>query len=451
MFKKSRIVLAAGAAVAALFAGVAHADYVGVTSGISRTPPSDGYPGSGSSSFGASGSYDLNARWNFGLSLGLFRPKPADDSSADVFEGKTKDGNTFSAGLGATWIPGMGWNADEHWSFDFGFGFSPKSTDLSSTTVTMETPTAKGTISEDHAALLKSSSTSQDLTLGINYDTGGDSNLEWSFSLGLWPSRLASTQTIEELVSPKGVVQKKDDLLAMCQKQGLPKLQAQACKRILPLLKAQSASIVTLPVVLSATANIASKSSVTLGGTYYLYSADPNSVGYFTLAAQGKQSKQGQQGGASASFGSGIAVAPYVYSATLSAGHKLGPVRLTAGGGYSKYMNDAGHNTSASAKVVWKITDNWRINAGYGRQWDTDSEGAVTASWSFSGGLRYTFSAPEEEDEADAAPATPTEGDKPADDKSDDKKAESTPEAPKPGDKPTDSKPETPPAETPKT
>ncbi len=445
MFKNSRTVLVAGVLAGALYAGSVHADYVGVTSGISRTPPSDGYPGSGSSSFGASGSYDLNARWNFGLSLGLFRPKPANDSSGDAFTGKTKDGNTFSAGLGATWIPGMGWNANEHWSFDFGFGLSPKSTDLSSTTVTLESSTPKGTTSEDYAALLKSSSSSQDLTLGVNYDTGGDSNLEWSFSLGLWPSRLSSTQTIEELVSPQGKAQSKDSMLAMCQKPNLPKLQAQACKRIMPLLKSQSASIVTLPVVLSATANIASKSSVTLGGTYYLYSDDPNSVGYFTLASQGKQSKQGQQGGAHASFGSGIAVAPYVFSASLSAGHKLGPVRLSAGGGYSKYMNDAGHNTSASAKVVWKITDNWRINAGYGRQWDTDSEGAVTQSWSFSGGLRYTFSEPDEEDEAEAAPA-PAEGDKPADDK----KADPAPETPKSDPAPDAPKPEAPPAEAPK-
>ncbi|MBM4344709.1 MAG: hypothetical protein FJ100_15190 [Deltaproteobacteria bacterium] len=437
MFSKSQVVFPFAVVASLAVAAPAQADYVGLTTGLSRTPPSDGYPGSGSNSFGVNGSYDLNARWNFGLSLGLFRPKPAPDTS-DTFAGKTKDGSTWSAGLGATWIPSFGWNASEHWSVDLGLGYSPKSTDLSSTTVSMEIATLKGTTTEDFGALLKSSSTSADATLGINYDTAGDSNLEWSFSLGLWPNRMTSTQTIEELVSPKGTVQSKDQLLAMCQKPNLPKIQAQACKRILPLLKAQSASIVTLPVVLGATANIAGKSSVTLGGTYYLYSDDPNSVGYFTLAAQGKQSKPGP----TASFGSGIAVAPYLFSASLSAGHKLGPVRLSAGGGYSKYMNDAGHNTSASFKAVWKITDNWRVNLGYGRQWDTDSASEVTASWSLSGGLRYTFSEPEEEEETDTA--APAEAEKAEDATPDEKKAEPAPDAPKPDDKPVDRKAESP-------
>ncbi|MSQ82752.1 MAG: hypothetical protein EXR77_07520 [Myxococcales bacterium] len=443
----------------------AWADYVGLSGGVSRSPGTASFPSSGSNSFALSGSYDLSDQWNFGLSLGLTQPKPVPDTS-DTFVGKTKDGSTFSAGLGATWLPGFGWNADEHWSFDFGFGLSPKSTDVSSTTIAFEVATPKGTTTDDSDALLKSTSTSQDLTLGLNYDSNGDSNLEWSLSLGLWPNRLTSTQTVEEIVSPQGKVQTRDQLLAMCQKQPLPKLSVKPCKRLTPLLNAQAATIVTLPVVVGLSATVFANTTVNVGFTYYIYSADPNSVGYFTLAAQGKQSKLGP----SASFGSGIAVSPYVYGSSLSVAHKLGPVRLTAGGGYSVYLDDAGHNTSAALKAAWKITDNWRVNFSYGQQWDTDSDGDVSNSWSASGGLRYTFSkAPEPDDDdagssapdapaadkpaadspADAAPAKPA--DKPEEKPADKPAAE--PE-PKGSDKPVEPKPETPPSapapETPK-
>jgi len=392
----------------------AHADYVGLTGGLSRTPATADFPGSGSTSLGLNGAYDLNERWGFTGNFGVTRPHAA-PSAETIFAAKVKDSSAFALGVGASWIPGFGWNAAEHWSIDFGLGFSPRSVSQSGTTIAFESTGPAGkTTAYDAEALLKSASSSADLGLGVNYDTNGDSNFETSLSIGLWPNRVVSTQSIEEIQTKDGKTQTAEQVQQQCANTAKKPQLAKTCKRLMPLLKAQDAAIVTMPVMVSLSETIYSDTTVSVGGTWYLYNKDPNEVGYFTFAQQGKQASAPK---GSASFGSGIAVAPYQWAGSASVGHKLGPLKLTAGFGFSKYLEDAGNYRSLALKIAWKINDRFRFNAAVSNQWDTDSDGASTRSWSVSGGLRYTFAPPPE-------PEAPAEADAPAADAATDGKGE---------------------------
>lgn len=450
-----KIAAVAVAAAMTMWAVAASAgNYVGLTGGLSKTPPTPDFPGSGSKSFGLNGNYDWNDSWSTLLTLSNTRPTPAPDTST-AFAGKTKDGSSFLVSLGSSWTPAWGWNKDEHWSFDFGLGLSPRSVSLSSTTISYDVTGPKGgTTTSEQAALLKSSSSSINFALGVNYDTNGDSDYETSFSLGVWPSRVVSLQTVEELQAANGSTLTKDQLLQDCQKGAAgkpPKAMLKACKKLMPLLKSQEASVVTMPIFFSVTESIKSNTDVTLGGTYYVYSQNPNDVGYFTLAAQGKQSQN-----ASASFGSGISVSPYLFGSTATVAHKFGPLKVTVGGSYNRYLPEDdgtyGHSTSGAIKAAWKITDAWRVNGAFGKSWDTDSDGAVTSSYSVSLGLRFTFVPPppppdEDEDADDAKDGDAKDGDdardgdkKDGDGKEDDKKDDGDKKEPAPDAKP-DAKP----------
>lgn len=437
----------------------AHADYVGLSGGLSQTPPTDGYPGSGSTSIGVNGSYDLNDNWGFRLNSGFSKPKPAKDDGP--FAAKTKDANAIALALSASWIPGFGWNKDEHWSFDFGLGGSPNSITRTSTTVTSEA-TLKGgpTVTSDTETLLKAQAKSIDGVLGINYDTNGDSNFETSVSLGVMPGWLKSTQTIEEVFAGNTTKTKGQALkectdfaatapkAAKLSKAGLA--QTKWCKQNAGLLKAeeQVVTIVTLPISLMVSETIFGNTTASVGGTYYWYSKPPSDTGYFTLAQQGKKVAS------TTTMGSGVAVSPYVWDAAASVGQKLGPVKVTLGGGYSKYMDDAGHYSSVAVKAAWKINDTWRINASFCKQWDTDAEGVSSGSFSASLGLRFTFPEPEEpaETKDDDAPedkkddAAKADDAKPAEVKPEEaKREEAKPEEAKPEEaKPDGAKPEPP-------
>lgn len=370
------------------------ASSVGVSGGLSRTPASDGYPGGGSTSAGVAGSYDLSSSLSFDGGLSLSRPK-ATPITEGPLAGKTREATVTSLSLGTTWTPGMSWNEDGNWSLSLGFAFSPKATELSSTTLTLDQEIAgKGTQTVDADALLKATSGAAGAALSIAYDTMGDSNWETAVDLSLSANRTATTQTIDTMVTAAGTTVTREKLLADCvaSKPSQIKLK-KTCTRMTPLLGVQEAAVVAVPISLSVDETIYQNTEVSLTGTYYWYDKNPNEVGYFTLASQGRPLPGTNQKtpSTSASFGTGVAIAPFAYSASLAAAQKLGPVRLSASLGRAVYLDDAGDNTSISVKAAWKITKQWRLSAGVATQNDVASDGEATRSYSGSAGLKYSF------------------------------------------------------------
>lgn len=386
---KSAVVIAA----AVLVPAQARATNVGLSSGLSRTPASDGYPGGGSTSAGLSGSYDLNDAWSVDGGFSLSRPK-ATPITEGPLTGKTKEATVASLSVGASWTPAFAWNEDSNWSMAFGLAFSPKATELSSTTIALEQQTQTGVLTVDAEALLKAVSSSAGLSLSAAYDTMGDSNWETAVDVSISPNRLATTQSMEEMVTQQGTTISRDKLLADCKAVQPKQVKLKkTCERMNPLLGQQQASVVTVPISLSIDETIYQNTEVSVSGTYYWYSDNPNDVGYFTLASQGRNlpGTTTKAPSNTASFGTGIAIAPYSWSSAVGLAHKLGPVKLSATFGRAVYLDDAGTNNSISTKVAWKITKQWRISAGFATQNDVGSDGEATRSYSGSAALKYTF------------------------------------------------------------
>lgn len=379
--------------LACVLPATALASNIGLSGNLSRTPASDGYPGGGSSGAGLSGGYDLSDHWSLDGSFSLSRPITQPITEGPL-AGKTKGATVSSIGLGATWTPGFDWNADGQWSLAFGVAFSPKAVEKSSTTLTLEQMVNGSMQSVDAEALLKATSSSAGASLSLTYDTMGDSNWETAVELSASPNRLATTQSIEEMVTAQGTTITREKLLQDCANVYPKQIKLKkTCERLTPLTANHEASVVSVPITLSIDETIYQNTEVSASGTWYWYSDDPNEVGYFTLASAGR-TLPGTTTKAppnTASFGTGVAIAPYAWRSAFAAAQKIGPVKITATVGHAEYLDDAGYNNSIGLRANWKITKHWRLSASAATQNDVDADGEATRSYSGSAGLKYTF------------------------------------------------------------
>ena len=380
-------------AAALIAPALAQASSVGVNSGLSRTPATDGYPGGGSSRVGVTAAYDLSERWTFDLGFGLSRPK-ADPITSGPLAGKTKEATVASLSLGSSWSPDFAWNSNNNWSFSLDIAASPKATELSSTTVTLEQQTRNGVLSGEAETLLKSVTSSAGFSLSASYDTMGDSNWETAIDLSVSPNRLATTQSVQEMVTAQGTTVTREKLAQDCATTQPKQLKLKkTCERLNPLLGQQEESVVTVPISLSIDETIYQNTEVSVSGTYYWYSSDPNDIGYFTLASAGRplSGTTTKAPANTASFGTGVAIAPYTWSTAIAAAHKLGPVKITATLGRAVYLDDAGHNNSIGLRAAWKISSHWRLTGGFSSQEDVDADDVSTRSYSGTAAVKYTF------------------------------------------------------------
>lgn len=362
--------------------GVAQAHMFGLSLTHARTPPVDANPSSGSSGANMSGSYDWTDDFSLDLGLALTRPmlqKPTDGSTD-----QSKPATAISASAGASYMLG------DHWFFLGALSFSPASDNLSTSTITADGK--NGSTSVD--ALIRSTSAAEGLLLSASWETAGDSDHETEVSLTLGGAHLITSQKIVEASGADA----KDSLVlqALINECATKRATDDRCKR----LTAGATSINSLSVGLSVTEKLYTNNEITLGGTYYLYDKDPNEAGYFNLASQGKGTQTGTQTtdgkAGSLAWGTGVALAPSLWSGSLGFMHKFGDFKLTVAAGMGAYLDDDGVTRSVSLKGNYKINGGWRVLAALSAQRDIsyDAAGATNTSvTSYSGvtTVRYSF------------------------------------------------------------
>lgn len=379
---------------------------LGISGGLARTPSTNNAPTSGSNSAGVTGLWDPSDRWTFDGGWGMSLPRGGGDP-ANPLSAKEVQHAIHMLTLGATWVPGAGettvtvdedgqTDEDElptHWSFGGGLSLSPKVIERTATTLAMQDTVAGKTSTYDAPMLLQAGSSSLGGNLWTSWETGGTSDFETEITLGAALSDVSSRQTVEEFIGRNGQLTTSAELKDLCGGTAtLTKALAKSCKRLKPLLKAETATLLVVPISLTVAETLFRATDVSLGGTYYAYSQDPNSVGYFSLANQAKKAPNGETvAGSAASFGTGVAVAPFDWSTAASVSHKLGPVRMSANIGYSHYYGDIGHYTSAGLRANYKVAEHWRLLANVAGQSDVDTDGAATRSWSGGAAIKYTF------------------------------------------------------------
>lgn len=378
-----------------------------LSGGASRTPSTGQNPTSGSNNGGVSAYHDVNDRWSLDGRFGWSRLLTG--SAGDlVFSKKEAEAAVLYLSLGTTWTPGGGdvtVTVDEdgeqdtvelpaHWSFSAGLNWSPSATSRTSTTVTLQ-DTLKGgqVITYDAPALLQVKSGTLGGTVSLTYDTAGDGDHETMLTLSASPSRIGTTQSVLEYQDRLGNLRTQDQLKDACASATPQNTKlVKQCRRLEPLLGSPTDTIVNVPVSFSIDHTLWQHTSVGVSGTWHFYDKDPDSVGYFNLAAQGRKAPDGQLvAGSSATFGTGVAIAAFQWNAAASLSRNLGPLKVALLGGYASYINGGGHYSSATLRLAYKVTSSWRVSASVATQADTDSDDATTRSWSGSAALKYMF------------------------------------------------------------
>ncbi len=355
-----------------------HASDMSASASHTSGQPTASSPSYGSSTGGVTGSYDIVEDVSIDAAVSITRPTPAPPTTNPL--DKTNGGTVAALTLGGSWSPG------DHWLV-FGTGtWSPKSTELSTTTVQLTGPKG-GTTDAD--ALIRAVSSSGGGLLVASYDTAGEGDYETSVTLSGAVTHYATTQRVQEIQTADGI-KTEQELVDACA--GTAK-GSKMCKRLKPLLAKQDGAVTQMAVALSVVETFFEDTDVALGATYYLYDKNPNDVGFFTVAAAGRSTSlsRGGTGGAMASFGTGVALAPMQWNGTLGVVERLGDWKLSLIGGYGRYVDDAGSSGTVTIKTQYKFNEHWKALVVASGQVDRDQSDSVTKSGSLGATVRYTF------------------------------------------------------------
>src|SRR6266571_1051381 len=164
----------------ALAAASARASNVSDQVSINNAQATATNPRSGNLSEILCATFDITEKWSLNAGATLTAEGATPAASAGQFGTSGSVLTMFSAGLD--------WDATDNWSLGLDLDFSPRSTQLVGTDISV------GTISGQ--ALIQSRTSQFDGGLDVSYDTAGESNLEWYFNAGLSGTHLDTDQSI---------------------------------------------------------------------------------------------------------------------------------------------------------------------------------------------------------------------------------------------------------------
>jgi hypothetical protein len=316
------------------------------------------------------GSINLGESWTidagFAYTVNRGTPAPAGSKFAD------SGGTAAMVSLGAELGP------DDHWTFALSAELSPSSTTNSGTQLSFASSSIAGLPIDTVAdARLRSQSWSAGAGLSIDYDTAGDSDLEWAFHAGLELQHLGTTQAVTAIQGRSGVVLTNAAIASFCA------AHKNACPKALrAALQEQGYRLDSGQLTLGATATLWGSTDVGLTVDAWVYSEDPTQVGYFSIAA----------GHASVSGGLGLPIAPMRSDVGLDLAHRIDNLsaRLTLRAG--RYVEgDGGSTYSASLKLSARLGHAWRLWLSLGARRDVDEGGDASVSKSAALGLAWKF------------------------------------------------------------
>ena len=223
------------------------------------------------------------------------------------------------------------------------------------------------------------------LNLDVGYDTGGESDLEWSFSGGVTLTRFTTTQDVDGVEGPRGTPVTTQQALNYC-------IAIQNTKRPCPratvtLLQAAVAAKPTPDTLdfarfsAGVTATAWADTDFSLSGDYYAYKDDPTQAGIWSVGATGLMS-----------IGGGVPIAPMRYLVRPEVTQRFGDfsARLWLQGGH--YVESAGGTTGgAGLKLQYKFSKTFRMWLTLSGQTDTADDGTTSKSGMVSLGGGYRF------------------------------------------------------------
>lgn len=346
----------------ALAAAGASASSVSNEISVNSTQPTDVNPRSGSVSDSLRASFDVAEPLSLNLGASL---TSQNNSPAPV-------GNDSGSAAVALLTAGIDWELADSWTLGLSADWSPHTTQFADAPLPLAAETGTAHIRSRTAQVAGG--------VDLSYDTGGTSELEWSFSAGLEVTRWNIDQTVPLVTTANGTVltsaQVRSNINTYCSRHPAVRNCGRA---VLRDLTATPFVLDSQQVSASATAIVRRDTDLTLSADYYNYVEDATQAAFASLIFNGRG-------------GAGVPVAPLHYVIRPEVTHRFGDLsaKLWVQGG--EYVPNAGGTTAgAGLRLQYKFTRTYRMWISASGQRDEDEHGNETRSGALALGAGYRF------------------------------------------------------------
>src|SRR5215813_1106431 len=246
------------------------------------------------------GSFDLQQDWTLSAGFSLTLPGRTPAATEAQFD-ETSEAITF-------FTLGLDWSPTDNLMLGLTGDLSPASTQYAGAPISLRQP--DGT---ELVANAEIKSRVSHLAGGVDawWDTLGQSDLEWSFTGGVTVSNYKIDQSITRIRTANGNTLTAQELIDQTNAWCAAHPRRTNCgQNVLNALKSTPATLNFERLSAGVTARLYRDTDLTLLGDYYIYNQDPSQVGYFGLAALGRDA--------------GLPIAPLHYLIRPEVQHRFG-------------------------------------------------------------------------------------------------------------------------------
>jgi hypothetical protein len=367
---------------------MAFASSVTLTGGGGETQNAPGDPNTNSATASAAASIDVIEPLSIDFSLAYMHDFGTPPAPGTDF-GDTGE-NTYVLDLGTTWTP------NDHWTLDEAFSWSPKSPSAADTTLTFDREVGRSEKTTNLQGFLRSTAATIGGNIGVDYDTAGDSNFESDVTLELADSELTVNQNLEEIYED-GVKVNADDLKTYCDNAGRGTLR---CKQLQPALEDSTVMLNTFSIKAGFTETLFDNTDLSVGVTYYIYSQDPTTLGYFSLAERGRatapvsgdrSTASTDRAAGSVAFGGGVPLEPLLVQGNLGVAQTFGGFKIALSGAFGEYYDFSGYQVTGGLKLSYKFNKSWKLTGTFGISDDVELGSAPLLSPLGSLAVRFSW------------------------------------------------------------
>ena len=271
-----------------------------------------------------------SSTWIANKLSGLWEPGEAWQLRLDFTETRYFDASASNVALANLAVE---YDPDAHWMLRLAAGGSPSSTADAKSVVQTQSATGAAITAD---ARIETTSSAASGSAALGYDTAGDGELETNAVVTASLTQLDSVQQITEVQGRRGQSLTLAQLRDLC--------AAHPCAGGLgSALDGVPATLRQLVLGASLSAQLYHHTDVGLDGSYDLYDQDPTQLGALSLTRAGQAS------------GGGLAIAPVQYSVMPSLIHRFGPVMVMSSVAYNQYVDQQGHDVSATLRLQYKL------------------------------------------------------------------------------------------------
>ncbi len=342
---------------AIVVASVAAAHDVSVDLTGAAVAKSEANPRAGSVGAAGSGSYDLNDTWS--LFGGLTYTRDLGTKTTDTVSPGT---NIFLINAGTLFIP------NSHLMFMVSANFSPTVRQQNATTISFDGLLGLRRDSIDLKVI--SQTTSGGASFLGSYVAGGFSDLNHIVDLLVGVTGFNTYQQLEVPLTAVGTKWR-----TYCAKPDTKDVN------YCPLVNGVTTPLVQARIGATYTLSIKRKYDVGLDGAVYVYSADPNSVGYYSVLEVGRLPD----------LGSGVPVAPYAFTGKIIGMARFEKLAFRLSYQYGHYLGGYGANHWVSLRTSYKFTPGFKLTLTTSGQGDATSSGFINLGVQGSLGALLTF------------------------------------------------------------